>query len=163
MHTGLIHLILPKAKIIDIRRKPMAACFALFKMNFGRGVDHSYDQQNIARYYRAYADLMAHVDAVLPGRVHHIQYEFLVENTEAEIRRLIDHCALPFENQCLRYWGTERAIQTPSSEQVRQPIFKTAVEQWQNYAEWLTPMRQALRVETQSEPESHGGGKTYSG
>lgn len=144
MYTGLIHLILPKAKIIDIRRKPMAAGFALFKMNFGKGVDYSYDQEDIARYYRAYADLMAHFDAVLPGRVHHIQYETLVENTEAEIRRLIDYCGLPFEEGCLRYWETERAIQTPSSEQVRQPIFKSAVDQWTHYADWLAPMRKAF-------------------
>lgn len=141
MYTGLIHLILPNAKIIDIRRKPMAAGFALFKMNFGQGVDHSYDQEDIARYYRAYADLMTHFDAVLAGRVRHIQYETLVENTEAEIHRLVDYCGLPFEEGCLRYWETERAIQTPSSEQVRQPIFKGAVDQWTHYAEWLGPMR----------------------
>lgn len=144
MYTGLIHLILPNAKIIDIRRKPMAAGFALFKMNFGQGVGHSYDQQHIARYYRAYADLMAHFDAVLPGRVHHIQYETLVEDTDAEIRRLIDYCGLPFEEGCLRYWETERAVQTPSSEQVRQPIYKSAVDQWMHYAEWLEPMRAAF-------------------
>ena len=144
LYTGFIHLLLPKAKIIDVRRKPMAAGFALFKMNFGRGVDHSYDQENIARYYRAYADLMAHFDEVLPGRVHHVQYEALVENTEAEVRRLIDYCGLPFEDQCLRYWETKRAIQTPSSEQVRQPIFTGAVDHWQNYAEWLEPMRVAF-------------------
>ena len=144
MYTGLIHLILPNAKIIDIRRKPMAAGFALFKMNFGEGVGHSYDQQDIARYYRAYSDLMAHFDVVLPGRVHHIQYETLVDNTDAEIRRLIDYCGLPFEESCLRYWETERAIQTPSSEQVRQPIFKSAVDQWTHYAEWLEPMRAAF-------------------
>ena len=144
MYTGLIHLILPNAKIIDIRRKPMAAGFALFKMNFGDGVGHSYDQEDIARYYRAYADLMAHFDTVLPGRVHHIQYETLVDDTDAEIRRLIDYCGLPFEEDCLRYWETERAIQTPSSEQVRQPIFKGAVDQWMHYAEWLAPMREAF-------------------
>ena len=144
MYTGLIHLILPNAKIIDIRRKPMAAGFALFKMNFGEGVGHSYNQEDIARYYRAYADLMAHFDAVLPGRVHHIQYETLVEDTETEIRSLIDYCGLPFEEGCLRYWETERAVQTPSSEQVRKPIFKDAVEQWHNYAEWLGPMRAAF-------------------
>lgn len=144
MYTGLIHLFMPKAKIIDIRRKPMAAGFALFKMNFGQGVNHSYAQEDIARYYRAYADLMTHFDEVLPGRVHHIQYETLVEDTEAEIRRLIDYCGLPFEEGCLRYWETERAIQTPSSEQVRQPIFKGAVDQWTHYAEWLSPMRAAF-------------------
>ena len=144
MYVGLIHLLLPNAKIIDIRRKPMAAGFALFKMNFGQGVGYSYDQQDIARYYRAYADLMKHFDLVLPRRVHHIQYETLVEDTEAEIRRLIDYCGLPFEDGCLRYWETERAIQTPSSEQVRQPIYKSAVDQWVNYSDWLAPMRIAF-------------------
>ena len=149
MYTGLIHLLLPNAKIIDIRREPMAAGFALFKMNFGRGVEHSYDQQDIARYYLAYADLMTHFDQVLPGRVHHIQYETLVADTDAEIRRLIDYCGLPFEAQCLRYWETERAIQTPSSEQVRQPIFTGAVEQWRHYAQWLRPMATIFGEPTQ--------------
>lgn len=144
LYVGLIHLMLPNAKIIDIRRAPMAAGFALFKMNFGRGVEHAYDQRDIARYYRAYADLMAHFDAVLPGRVHHIQYETLVEDTETEIRRLIDYCGLPFEDACLRYWETERAIQTPSSEQVRRPIYTGAVEQWRHYEPWLGPMREAF-------------------
>ena len=144
MYAGLIHLILPNARIVDIRRAPMAAGFALFKMNFGRGVDHSYDQRDIARYYRAYVDLMDHFRTVLPGRVHLIRYEDLVENTDAEIRRLIDYCGLPFEESCLRYWETDRAIQTPSSEQVRQPIFKSAVEQWRNYEPWLGPMKEAF-------------------
>ena len=141
MYAGLIPLILPKAKIIDIRRKPMAAGFALFKMNFGGGVDHSYDQKAIAGYYNAYAGFMDHLDDVLPGRIHHIQYERLVSDTEAEIRRLIDYCDVPFEAECLRYWETDRAVQTPSSEQVRQPIFESAVSQWENYAQWLEPMR----------------------
>lgn len=140
MHVGLIHLMLPNAKIIDIRRKPMSAGFALFKMNFGRGVEHSYDQRDIARYYLAYTDLMSHFDGVLPGRVHHIQYEQLVEDTESEIRRLVDYCALPFEDSCLQYWKTDRAVQTPSSEQVRQPIYKSAVDQWKNYEHWLAEM-----------------------
>lgn len=150
MYVGLIHLILPNAKIIDIRRHPMAAGFALFKMNFGRGVDHSYEQRDIARYYRAYADLMAHFDDVLPGRIHHLKYEQLVDDTEAEIRRLIDYCDLPFEEQCLRYWETDRAVQTPSSEQVRKPIFKDAVDQWRNYEPWLGPMRDVFGA--QAEP-----------
>jgi tetratricopeptide (TPR) repeat protein len=154
MYTGLIHLMLPNAKIIDIRREPMAAGFALFKMNFGKGVDHSYDQRDIARYYRAYAELMGHFAAVLPGRVHHIRYEDLVENTEHEIRRLMAYCGLPFEKGCLRYWETERAVQTPSSEQVRQPIFRGAVDVWTHYAEWLGPMREALGdlVDAQGHP-----------
>lgn len=142
MHAGLIHLVLPNAKIIDIRRQPMSAGFALFKMNFGKGVDHAYSQRDIARYYNAYADLMAHFDTVLPGRIHHLQYESLVENTDAEIRRLVEYCKLPFEENCLRYWETERAVQTPSSEQVRQPIYKSALEQWRNYEPWLTEMRE---------------------
>jgi glycosyltransferase involved in cell wall biosynthesis len=144
MFLGIIHLMLPNAKIIDIRRQPMAAGFALFKMNFGRNVDYSYDQEDIARYYLAYADLMTHFDNVMPGRVHHIQYETLVADTDNEIKRLIKYCGLPFEDQCLRYWETERAIQTPSSEQVRQPIFKGAVDQWMHYAQWLEPMQKAF-------------------
>lgn len=144
MHVGLIQLLLPNARIVDIRRAPMAAGFALFKMNFGRGAAHAWDQRNIARYYRAYANLMAHFDSVLPGRVHHLRYENLVADTETEIRRLIAYCGLPFEDACLRYWETERAIQTPSSEQVRQPIYTGAVEQWRHYEPWLGPMREAF-------------------
>ena len=146
MYAGLIHLILPNAKIIDIRRQPMSAGFALFKMNFGKGVDHAYSQRDIARYYCAYVDLMAHFDKVLPGRIHHLQYESLVENTDAEIRRLIEYCKLPFEESCLHYWETERAVQTPSSEQVRQPIFKNAVDQWKNYEPWLTEMKSEFEL-----------------
>jgi tetratricopeptide (TPR) repeat protein/glycosyltransferase involved in cell wall biosynthesis len=144
MYTGLIHLMLPRAKIIDVRRAPMSAGFALFKMNFGRGVDYSYSQEDIARYYLAYTDLMAHFDQVLPGRVHHLSYESLVENTDQEIKRLIDYCGLPFEDNCLRYWETERAVQTPSSEQVRKPIYKEAMAQWKNYEPWLGPMKAAF-------------------
>jgi hypothetical protein len=144
MHTGFIQLILPNARIIDIRREPMAAGFALFKMNFGRGVEHSYEQRDIARYYSAYCDLMAHFDRLLPGRVHHLSYETLVNDTETEIRRLIDYCGLPFEAACLRYWETERAVQTPSAEQVRQPIYQSAIAQWQHYAVWLEPMQEAF-------------------
>lgn len=144
MYAGLIHLILPQARIVDVRREPMAAGFALFKTNFGHGVDHGCDQRDIARYYRAYAELMAHFDAVLPGRVHHIRYEALVEDTEAEIRRLLDYCGLPFEESCLRYRQARRAMQTPDSEQVRQPIDPGALVQWRHYEAWLGPMREAF-------------------
>jgi hypothetical protein len=130
--------------MIDIRRQPMSAGFALFKMNFGKGVDHAYSQSDIARYYNAYVDLMAHFDTVLPGRIHQLQYESLVENTDAEIRRMVEYCKLPFEENCLRYWETERAVQTPSSEQVRQPIYKSAVDQWRNYEPWLNEMREVF-------------------
>lgn len=141
LNVGLIHLMLPNARIIDIRRKPMAAGFALFKMNFGQGVDHAYSQSDIARYYVAYTDLMAHFDDVLPGRVHHVQYENLVADTDNEIRALLDYCNVNFEPQCLTFWQTERAVQTPSSEQVRQPIYQHAAEQWRNYAPWLGEMQ----------------------
>lgn len=153
MYTGLIHLIFPNAKIIDIRRQPMAAGFALFKMNFGKGVEHAYSQEDIARYYIAYADLMAHFDKVLPGRIHHIQYESLVENTESEIRRLIDYCGVGFEQSCLHYWETDRAVQTPSSEQVRRPIYAGAKEQWKNYELWLGAMRDVFESQLKVEPK----------
>lgn len=158
VYTGLIHLCLPNARIIDIRRRPMAAGFAQFKMNFGDGVAHSFDQENIARYYCAYSGLMAHFDEVLPGRVHHIQYETLVSDTESEIRRLLKYCRLPFEDSCLRYWETDRAVHTPSSEQVRQPIFKSAVDQWTHYADWLGPMREAFAnfIDDAGMPSEHG-------
>lgn len=160
MHVGLIHLLLPNARIIDIRREPMAAGFALFKMNFGDGVDHAFDQRDIARYYCAYSELMAHFDAVLPGRVHHLRYESLVADTDAEIARLLAYCGVPLEASCLRYWETERAIQTPSSEQVRQPIFTRAVDQWTHYAEWLEPMREVFDASLAPAAQASGGVRT---
>ena len=164
LHTGLIHLLLPNARIIDVRRRPMAAGFALFKMHFGPGVQYASDQVDIALYYRAYTELMAHFDALLPGRVHRMQYETLVAEPEAEIRRLLDYCGLPFEDPCLRYWETERAIQTPSAEQVRQPIFSSAVEQWTHYAEWLGPMRDAFDyLLPEAEAGLAAGGSTSAG
>ena len=115
----MIHLILPNAKIIDARRHPLACCFSNFKQQFARGQDFSYDLVDLGRYYRDYVALMAHFDQVLPGRVHRVHYEAMVEDTEAEIRRLLDYCGLPFEDACLRFYETERAVRTPSSEQVR--------------------------------------------
>ena len=141
MHAGLIQLMLPNARIIDVRRKPMAAGFALFKMNFGKGVEHAYSQSDIARYYLAYTDLMAHFDVVLPKRIYHLQYENLVANTDDEITALLNYCDIPFESQCLQFWQTDRAVQTPSSEQVRQPIYQHASDQWSHYAPWLGEMQ----------------------
>ncbi|HEY2481738.1 MAG TPA: sulfotransferase [Caulobacteraceae bacterium] len=144
MHIGFIHLILPNAKIIDARRHPMAACFSAFKQHFARGHAFSYDLTDAGRYYRDYVELMAHFDVALPGRVHRVIYEDMVEDIEAETRRLLDYCGLPFEPGCLRFYENERAVRTASSEQVRRPIFRDGLEQWRNYEPWLDPLAQAL-------------------
>ncbi|MHA7817558.1 MAG: tetratricopeptide repeat-containing sulfotransferase family protein [Pseudohaliea sp.] len=143
-HIGLIHLILPNARIIDARREPMACCFSNFKQLFAEGQEFSYDLADTGRYYREYVELMAHWDAVLPGKVLRVQHEDVLDDLEGQVRRMLDFLDLPFEAACLRYWETERAVRTPSSEQVRQPIFRTAQEQWHNYAPWLQPLRDAL-------------------
>ena len=129
-HVGLIHLILPNAKIIDARRHPLGCCFSCFKQHFARGQTFTYDLDEIGRYYRDYVELMAHFDAVLPGRVHRVFYESMVEDTEAEVRRLLDYCGLPFEEGVLRFHENQRAVRTASSEQVRQPIFREGLDQW---------------------------------
>jgi tetratricopeptide (TPR) repeat protein len=143
-HLGMIQLILPNAKIIDARRHPMANCFSAFKQHFARGQTFSYDLGELGHYYRDYVALMAHFDEVLPGRVHRVSYERMVGDTESEIRRLLAYCGLEFEETCLRFNETERAVRTASSEQVRQPIFRDGVEQWRNYEQWLGPLREAL-------------------
>lgn len=143
-HLGLIHLILPKARIIDARRHPLGACFSAFKQHFAQGQDFSYDLADLGRYYRGYVDTMDHFDRVLPGRVHRVIYEDMVENTETEIRRLLDYCGLPFEEACLRFYDTDRAVRTVSSEQVRRPIFRDGLEQWRNYEAFLDPLKAAL-------------------
>jgi tetratricopeptide (TPR) repeat protein len=143
-HIGLIHLMLPNAKILDARRRPMACCFAGFKQLFAHGQDFTYSLEEIGRYYRDYVALMTHWDSVLPGRVLRVDYEAIVANTEAEVRRVLDYCGLEFEPACLDFHRTDRAICTPSSEQVRQPIYKTAVDQWRNYEAHLAPLKKAL-------------------
>ena len=144
MHIGLIHLILPNAKIIDARRHPMACCFSGYKQLFARGQTFTYDLEDIGRYYRDYVILMDHWDRVLPGRVLRVQYEDMVSDTENQIRRLLDYCGLPFEEQCLRFYETKRAIRTPSAEQVRQPIYQAGLEQWRNFEAHLGPLKEAL-------------------
>jgi predicted Zn-dependent protease len=144
MHIGLIQLILPNARIIDARRHPMACCFSGFKQQFARGQTFTYSLEEIGRYYRDYVELMAHFDAVLPGRVHRVIYETMVDDTEAEVRRLLDYCGLPFEDACLRFYENERAVRTASSEQVRMPIYREGVDQWRHYEPWLEPLRFAL-------------------
>ncbi|MCE3285458.1 MAG: triacylglycerol lipase [Steroidobacteraceae bacterium] len=154
MHAGLIHLILPNAKIIDTRRYPMSGCFSNFKQLYARGHQFAYSIEDIARYYLDYVDLMAHFDTVLPGRIHRVVYERMVEDTEDEVRRLLEYCGLPFEEACLKFYETERAVRTPSSEQVRQPIFRDGVEQWKNYEPWLGPLATALGAALDSYPEA---------
>jgi tetratricopeptide (TPR) repeat protein len=144
-HIGLIHLILPHAKIIDARRHPIATCFSAFKQHFARGQNFSYDLIELGRYYNDYVALMEHFDSILPGRIHRVQYETMVENTEAETRRLLTYCNLPFEPACLRFWETDRPVRTASSEQVRQPIFREGLDHWKNYKPWLAPLEKALK------------------
>jgi tetratricopeptide (TPR) repeat protein len=146
MDAGLIHLMMPHAKIIDIRREPMAACFAMFKQMLPVDAAFTYDLNHLGRYYNGYVGMMRHYETVLPGRIHYLSYERLVEDTETEIRRLLDYCGLPFEEGCLRFWETDRAVVTPSAEQVRTPIFRDALEQWRNFEPWLGPLKAALEV-----------------
>ena len=143
-HIGLIRLILPHAKIIDARRHPMGAGFSAFKQHFARGQAFSYDLSDLGRYYADYVAIMRHYDAVIPGAVHRVIYEDLVDDTEREVRRLLAYCGLPFEDGCLRFYDNARAVRTASSEQVRQPIFREGLEQWRNFEPWLQPLKTAL-------------------
>ncbi len=152
-HIGLIQLILPRAKIIDARRHPMGCCFSGFKQHFARGQHFTYGLDDIGRYYRDYVELMAHVDVALPGRVHRVIYETMVDDTETEVRRLLDYCGLPFDQRCLRFYENERAVRTASSEQVRQPIYRDGVDHWQHYEPWLEPLKRALGPVLESYPE----------
>jgi hypothetical protein len=132
----------------------MSCCFSVFKQHFARGNRFSYGLAELGRYYRDYVDLMGHFDRVLPGRVHRALYEQVVDDTESEVRRLLEYCGLPFEDACLRFYENERAVRTASSEQVRQPIYRDALEQWTHYRPWLGPLEVALGdvVETYSRP-----------
>ena len=143
-HLGLIRLMLPNAKIIDARREPLACCFSNFKQLFAKGQEFTYSIEDIARYYRTYLELMRHWDASLPGWVLRVQHEDVVEDLEANVRRLLDFCELPFEPQCLEFYKTVRSVRTASSEQVRQPIFREGLEQWKHFEPWLQPLKAAL-------------------
>lgn len=143
-HLGLIHLILPNARIIDARREPMACCFSNFKQLFASGQEFTYGLEDIARYYRSYVALMSHWDTVLPGRILRVQHEEVVDDLDGSVRRLLDFCGLPFDRRCLEFYRTERSVRTASSEQVRRPIFRDGIDQWQNFALSLGPLRDAL-------------------
>lgn len=143
-HIGLIQLILPKATIIDARREPMACCFSNFKQLFAEGQEFTYGLTEIGRYYHDYVELMDHWDNVLPGRVLRVRHEDVLEDLEGQVRRMLDHIGLPFEEACLAFHKTERAVRTASSEQVRRPIDRGGTEAWKHYEPWLGDLRKAL-------------------
>src|SRR6266481_1099956 len=143
-HLGLIHLILPNAKIIDARRDPLACCFSNYKQLFASGQQFTYSIEDITRYYKMYVDLMAHWERALPGKVLRIQHEDIVENLEANVRRILEFCNLDFEPGCVEFHKTERRVHTASSEQVRQPINRDGIDQWRNFDPWLGPLKAAL-------------------
>lgn len=154
MHIGLIHLILPNARVIDIRRHPMACCFSGFKQLFADGQEFTYGQEEMARYYKGYVKLMAHWDKVLPGKVLRIHYEHLVEDLDSQVRRVLDFLELPFEESCLNYYQTDRSIRTPSSEQVRQPIYQSGLEHWRHFEPYLEVLKSELAGEIANYPMS---------
>lgn len=143
-HIGLIALILPNAKIIDVRRHPLACCVSNFRQLYVRGNEFSYDLAAAGRHYAHYVELMDHFDRVLPGRILRVGYEDLVADTEQQIRRLLAFCGVAFEPACLEFHKTERMVRTVSSEQVRRPISADAVDHWRNYDPWLEPLKTAL-------------------
>ncbi len=144
IYIGLIHLILPKAKIIDARRHPLDCCFSNFRQHFAKGQAFSYDLTDMGHYYADYVRAMAHFDAVLPGRIYRVIHEALVDDPENEVRALLAHLDLPFEEACLEFHRNTRAVRTASSEQVRRPINRDGMEQWRPYEAWLGPLKEAL-------------------
>ncbi len=147
VHIGLINLILPNAKIIDARRNPMDCCFSCYKQLFGSGQGFTYSQNRIGNYYLDYLKIMEHWDKVLPGKVHRVLYENMIEDTEKQIRQLLKYCDLEFEESCLNFYKTKRTVRTPSSEQVRQPIYKKGIGQWNNFEPWLGDLKKTLQLD----------------
>jgi hypothetical protein len=154
MFAPFIHFVLPNAKIIDARRHPLGCCMSNFRQHFARGQDFTYDLGDLGRYYSDYVRLMAHMDSAMPGRVHRVIYERMIDDTEAEIRALLAYCGLEFEPACLEYYKTERAVRTPSSEQVRQPIYRDAADEWRRYQAHLGPLEDALGPVLDAYPEA---------
>ncbi|HEX2139509.1 MAG TPA: sulfotransferase [Woeseiaceae bacterium] len=153
MHIGLIHLMLPNAKFIDARRHPMACCFSNYKQLFADGQEFTYDLDEMARYYEGYVQLMDHWDSALPGRVLRVHYEQVVSDLEGQVSRILDFLGLPFEESCLRFHRTERSVRTPSSEQVRQPIYQSGLDQWRRYERWLAPLETRLSDLVETYPD----------
>ena len=144
IYVGFIHVVFPRATIIDARRHPLGCGFSCYRQLFARGQKFTYDLAEFGRYYRDYAAFMEHVDATLPGRVHRVYYEQLVADPRREVQKLLDHCGLPFEEQCLRFYETRRVVTTISSEQVRRPIYGESVDQWRHYEPWLAPLHEVV-------------------
>jgi hypothetical protein len=143
-HLGLIHLMLPNARIIDARREPVACCFSNYKQLFASGQQFTYSISDIARYYRMYVKLMDHWTAALPGRILRVQHEDMVDDVEANVRRILEFCGLEFEPGCVEFHKTARSVHSASSEQVRLPIYRSGVDQWRHYEPWLGPLKEAL-------------------
>jgi Sulfotransferase family len=143
-HLGLIHLMFPRSAIIDARRHPLGCTFSCYKQRFSRGMNFSYEQRELGRYYRDYADLLAHWDQVLPGRIYRLHYERLIADPETELRRLLEYCGLPWDAGVLKFHENRRVVQTISSEQVRKPLYTDAIDQWRHFEPWLTPLREEL-------------------
>ena len=143
-HVGLIHLMLPNARIIDARREPMACCFSNLKQLFAQGQEFSYSIEDVARYYQTYLELMRHWNAVLPGRILCVQHEDVVADPAGNVRRILEFCGLEFEPRCVEFHKTERSVRTASAEQVRRPISREGLEQWKHFERWLEPLKLAL-------------------
>ena len=143
-HIGLIHLMLPNAKIIDARREPRACCFSNYKQLFAAGQHFTYSIDDITRYYRMYLKVMTHWDAVLPGKILRVQHEDVVQDLEGSLRRVLDFCQLDFEPACRDFHTTLRDIHSASSEQVRQPLNAQGLNQWRHFEPWLGPLKAAL-------------------
>ena len=146
-HVGLIKLILPNAKIIDARRNPLDCCFSGFKQLFAEGQEFTYDLQDIGQYYRDYLDLMDHWDEMLPGFILRVNNEDIISDLEGEVRRMLNFCELGFEESCLLFHQTKRDVRTPSAEQVRQPVSRAGVNNWEPFEEFLSPLKEALGKE----------------
>jgi tetratricopeptide (TPR) repeat protein len=157
VHVTFIRLILPNARIIDARRNPLGCCFSNFKQHFARGQGFTYDLEAVGRYYRDYVRLMAHADRLQPGKVHRIIYEQMVEDTETQVRALLDFCGLAYEPGCLAFHRTERPVRTASSEQVRQPIYRQGTEAWKSFEPWIGNLRLVLSEVLETYPEVPSG------
>jgi tetratricopeptide (TPR) repeat protein len=144
LHVGLIHTILPRATIIDVRRHPMDACLSCFKQYFAAGQSFTYDLEGLGLYYRSYLGMMDHWDTVIPGKVLHVSYEHLVRDPQHQVRRLLDHCGLEFDARCLEFHRNQRPIRTASSEQVRQPLYTSGIGYWRRFEQELQPLRTSL-------------------
>lgn len=155
VYTGFIHLMLPNAKIIDARRHPLDCCFSNFRQHYAKGQGFSYNLAHVGRYYSDYVRAMAHIDMVLPGRVHRVTHEQLLDNPERQIRALLDYLDLPFEEACLHFHTSKRAVRTASSEQVRRPLNRDGVDQWKPYEAHLGPLKEALGNLSEHYPLSH--------